>query len=89
MEAFNIISFVLASSTLFVFSLSLVWLIIQAFRRHYLWGLAVLFLPIAQIVFAVAYWDRARRPVLVGLVSLTAFLVVILVTQMVQGLVGT
>jgi hypothetical protein len=48
---------------------SFVWLAIVAFRTHILWGLAVLFLPLAPIVFAVMNWHDAKKPFLVNLGS--------------------
>jgi hypothetical protein len=44
-----------------------IWLLAVAFRRHVLWGLASLFLPFAVIVFAIKYWEEARRPFLYSL----------------------
>ncbi len=44
-----------------------IWLAVLAFRRHVGWGLAVLFLPFAYIVFAVKHWDEARKPFLMTL----------------------
>ena len=40
----------------------LVWLIVtvQGFRTHLLWGLAILFIPGALVVFAILYADRVR-----------------------------
>jgi hypothetical protein len=42
---------------------STVWFIAVAFRRHVAWGLAVLFVPLANLVFLCCQWRRAKRPV--------------------------
>ncbi len=42
-------------------------LLIAAFRVGVGWGLAVLFLPFANIVFAVKYWDKAKLGILLQL----------------------
>ena len=49
--------------------LGLLWLIVRAFRTKIWWGLAVLFLPGAVLVYLVKHWDRARRPFVVVLVG--------------------
>jgi len=55
---------VLAAIVSTVFS---IWLVVIAFRKHVLWGLASLFLPFAAIVFAVKYWQESRKPFLYGI----------------------
>ena len=41
-----------------------IWLTVVAFRRNALWGLAVFFIPFANIVYAVKFWDEAKKPFL-------------------------
>jgi len=36
--------------------------LVAAFRENILWGLAVLFLPIAALFFLIVHWHRARNP---------------------------
>ena len=43
------------------------WLLISAFGVSVLWGLCVLLLPGAQLVFTIIRWDEARRPFLTSL----------------------
>ncbi len=57
---------VLAAIVSTVFS---IWLVVIAFRKHVLWGLASLFLPFAAIVFAIKYWQESRKPFLYGVGS--------------------
>jgi hypothetical protein len=47
-----------------VFALGSLWLIVEAFREHVGWGLAVLLLPIATLAFLVHAWQRAKQPFL-------------------------
>jgi hypothetical protein len=39
-----------------------VWFLIAAFRVSALWGIAVLFLPFANIFFLIKHWYDAKRP---------------------------
>jgi len=48
---------------------SFIWLTTIAFKRSVGWGLAVLFIPFAFIVFAVKNWTEAKVPFLVNLGS--------------------
>jgi hypothetical protein len=47
-----------------------IWLIVLAFQRRVLWGLAVLFIPLANLVFTVIDWPNAKRPFLLSLLSI-------------------
>jgi len=53
---------------------SFVWLLVVAFKTHVGWGLAVLFLPLAPIVFAIKHWQASKRPFLLNLGSSLASL---------------
>ena len=37
-------------------------LVYTAFRARPAWGMAVLFVPFAQVFFPIYYWDQARKP---------------------------
>jgi len=39
-----------------------IWSIVQAFCRHVLWGLAVIFVPFANLAFLIVAWSDAKRP---------------------------
>lgn len=45
------------------------WLLVEAFRTSIVWGLVCLFLPIVQIGFVIAHWDRAWKPFMVNVVG--------------------
>ncbi len=45
------------------------WMVIVGFRRHWGWGLAVLLVPFALLVFAIMYWEDAKKPFLLYLVT--------------------
>lgn len=49
-----------------------VWLIVVAWRKRAVWGLAVLIFPPSGLLFAIAHFPAARRPVMLGLVGLVA-----------------
>lgn len=45
--------------------LALIWLVVRAFQRHWLWGLAVLLLsPISATIFGIKYWRKEKTPFL-------------------------
>ena len=53
-------------------------LLIAAFRVGVGWGLAVLFLPFANIVFAVKHWDKAKLGILLQIAGLALVAVAVL-----------
>lgn len=53
--------------------ISNVWFLVVAFQRSVLWGLAVFFLPLANLVFLFHAWAEAKRPFQLGLASLIFF----------------
>jgi hypothetical protein len=46
------------------------WFVVLAFKRHIGWGLAVLFVPFANLVFLIRAWSRARRPFLLSIAGM-------------------
>ena len=49
---------------------ALVWLIIRAFRKNTLWGIAVLLLsPISALFFGIKYWQEEKKPFLAYITS--------------------
>ncbi len=47
-----------------------IWSIVVAFQRHIFWGLAVLFIPLANLVFLFVAWAEAKKPFLIGVVGM-------------------
>jgi hypothetical protein len=55
-----------------------VWLLVVAFKESALWGvLVLLFSPITAIIFAIKYWDQAKKPFLVYVGSGAASLAIV------------
>ena len=52
-----------------------VWLLIEAFRISFLWGIACIFIPLVSFIFAISYWDRAKKPFIVYLTGLTILII--------------
>lgn len=46
-----------------------IWLVLLAFERGLLWGLAYLVVPFASIAFVVVAWQRAHRPFLANMAA--------------------
>jgi hypothetical protein len=71
--------FVLAMLLLFASSVFGIWMLVIAFRTGVLWGLAVLFVPFAVLVFAITHWDECKKPFLLQLgTSVAAFMLIFL-----------
>ncbi len=47
-----------------------IWLLVLAFRKRVWWGLAVLFVPLANIVFMIREWAEAKRPFYLSLLAI-------------------
>jgi hypothetical protein len=63
-----------------------VWLLVVAFKESALWGVLVLLLsPITAIVFAIKYWDRAKKPFLVYVGSGAASLAIVFMMFVMVG----
>lgn len=56
---------------------SYIWLIVEGFRTHPLWGIAVFCCyPWAAVVFVAMHWQRTRRPAILSLVGFTGMVIV-------------
>ena len=49
-------------------------LLIKAFQTHILWGLGSLFVPFVSLVFVIMHWDIAKKPFLMGLLSIPFYI---------------
>jgi len=52
----------------------LLFLLIEAFKEHILWGVACLFLPPVSLLFMLLHWKVAKKP---ALMELTGFAIVV------------
>ncbi len=69
METLNL----LASLFGVVAFIALIWLLVRAFKRNILWGLAVLLLsPITATLYGIIYWRDDKKPFLAYITSFTA-----------------
>lgn len=50
-------------------------ILIMAFQKSILWGLASLFIPLVQLVFIILYWSETKSPFLRGLLGIPFILV--------------
>ena len=55
--------------------------LIAAFQESLLWGLAVLFLPLASLVFLVTNWGRAKGAFVLQLYGVGCFVVAVLLAK--------
>lgn len=74
--------------TLLALAIATIALVVQGFRRHYVWGLAILFVPFSVAAFALLHWDRARRPFLLWAGATAALTIEILLTVMLKSIFG-
>ena len=66
-----------------------IWLLVTAFQKSIVWGLAYMFLPFASLVYVVMNWDRASKPFLMGLAASGVFVAgIFLSPTLQQGLVS-
>jgi len=49
--------------------LSYLWLMIEGFKKHVMWGIGIFFIPLVAIVFAVMNWQKAKIPFLTYLIA--------------------
>lgn len=52
-----------------------IWLLVIGFQRSVLWGLAMIFIPFASLVFVIMYWHDAKKPFLISLAALPVYFV--------------
>ena len=57
-----------------------IWTIVVAFLESVPWGLTVMILPGASLVFTVKFWQKARAPFLLQLGSVVVMFVTGIVT---------
>lgn len=65
-------------------------IIIKAFQTHVGWGICVLVVPFASLVFVIKYWDKAGKPFLLSLISIPFFAAgfIMMITTIPTGLDG-
>jgi hypothetical protein len=51
-----------------------IMLAFAAFRSKIRWGLAVLFIPFAQVFYPIYYWDQARKPFMTFTIGMAMWL---------------
>ncbi len=54
-------------------------LLVRAFQKSKWWGLAVLFIPFAALVFVFKHWDESWRPFLASLLGAAIIMIEILI----------
>ncbi len=66
--------------------LSYLWLIVEGFKEHVLWGIGILLVPFVPLIFTIMHWQRAKKPFLINVVS-TILIVVVLFEPMSTAMV--
>jgi len=57
--------------------LSYLWLMVEGFKQHVMWGIGIFFIPLVSIVFAIMHWQKAKKPFLIYLLSSILMVVVL------------
>ena len=52
-----------------------IWLLVECFKVHILWGLGAIFVPFVSLVFIIMYWSVAKMPFLIGLLGSIIYLI--------------
>ncbi|MEX1364161.1 MAG: hypothetical protein AB1Z98_13620 [Nannocystaceae bacterium] len=68
--------------TFLVVTISFIWIVVQSFKEHVLWGIGVLFIPVVYIVFVVLNWKYSKRPFLLGLAAFAALFIELLIAKL-------
>ena len=61
----NIVALVL----LVIVMISSLWLTVVGFKKHILWGIGMIFVPVVAFVFTAMNWNKAKKPFLTYLIS--------------------
>ncbi|MCK4743013.1 MAG: hypothetical protein KAT25_04275 [Sulfuriflexus sp.] len=48
---------------------SSIWLTVEGFKKHILWGIGMLFVPFVVLIFTAMNWSKAKKPFLTYLIS--------------------
>ncbi len=65
----TVITVILIGAALILCTIASIWFLIAVFKENVLWGLAVLFLPVAGLIFLILHWEDVRVPFLLNLVG--------------------
>lgn len=65
-----VFAIILALLALLLIVAASLWSLVLAFQRHILWGLAVLLLPFAGLIFLFVAWSEAKRPFVLSLCAI-------------------
>lgn len=65
----TVITVILIGAALILCAIASIWFLVVAFKENVLWGLAILFLPIAGLIFLIIYWEDVRLPFLLNLIG--------------------
>lgn len=60
------VALIIISIVIFV---SYIWLLVVGFKQHVLWGIGMFFIPLVSIIFVIMYWQKAKTPFLIYLIS--------------------
>ena len=66
--------FFIIIGTLIVVFYSII-LLVKAFQTSVLWGLGYLLVPFVALIFIIMHWETAKKPFLMGFVSIPFYIV--------------
>ena len=69
--------YIAALVLLVIVMISSLWLTIVGFKKHILWGIGMLFIPVVALVFTAMNWSKAKKPFLTYLISSVLLVAVI------------
>jgi len=69
--------YIAALVLLVIVMISSLWLTIVGFKKHILWGIGLLFIPVVALVFTAMNWSKAKKPFLTYLISSVLLVAVI------------
>jgi len=69
--------YIAALVLLVIVIISSLWLTIVGFKKHILWGIGMIFVPVVAFVFTAMNWSEAKKPFLTYLISSVLLVAVI------------
>jgi len=61
--------YIAALVLLVIVIISSLWLTIVGFKKHILWGIGMIFVPLVAFIFTAMNWSEAKKPFLIYLIS--------------------
>ena len=76
----NILIFTVLAIAMILSLIASVWMLVEAFRVHIFWGLALIFFPVLGIVFLILHWEAVKKPFFLNLLATLILMILFVVS---------